>query len=251
MSEAGTIGARRVTEERRGDVPLFVHPEWTRWNWLVQGITGRDAGNFSSFGAQSADTLQTQWRNLRRHTGMQRSVLGRQVHGSHVLTHETFADGTLFTNDADGHLTRVVGTLLAVSVADCVPVFVVDERARMVAALHAGWRGVAAGILPRGIKCLGGFIANTHVHLGPAICGDCYEVGPEVHTALGLPAPATNTPVDLRAILTRQAVELGIPSENVTASSFCTKCNESPFFSHRAGHAERQVGIIGLTAAHG
>ena len=250
MSVAGSIAVRRVSEERRGDVPLFVQPDWTRWNWLVQGITGREAGNFASFGEQSADIVQTQWRNLRQRTGTRRSVLGRQVHGSKVLSHETFADGMLFTNDADGHLTRVVGTLLAVSVADCVPVFIVDERARMVAALHAGWRGVAAGILSRGIKCMGGFIANTHVHLGPAICGDCYEVGPEVHTALDLPAPPINTPVDLRAILARQALELGIPSANLTTSTFCTKCNDSPFFSHRAGHPERQVGIIGLTAAH-
>lgn len=242
---------RTVTEERRGDVPLFVHPEWTRWNWLVQGITAREAGNFSSFGEQTANVVQTQWRNLRQRTGTRRSVLGRQVHGAHVLSHETFADGMLFTNDADGHLTRVVGTLLAVSVADCVPVFIVDERARMVAALHAGWRGVAAGIMGRGIKCMGGFIANTHIHLGPAICGNCYEVGPEVHTAIGLPAPAANTPIDLRAILARQAVDVGVPAEQITTSIYCTKCGDSPFFSHRNGDAERQVGVIGLTAGHG
>ena len=242
---------RTVTEERRGDVPLFVHPEWTRWNWLVQGITAREAGNFSSFGEQPADLVQTQWRNLRQRTHTRRSVLGRQVHGAHVLSHETFADGTLFTNDADGHLTRVVGTLLAVSVADCVPVFIVDERARMVAVLHAGWRGVAAGIMGRGIKCMGGFIANTHIHLGPAICGSCYEVGPEVHTAIGLPAPAGNTPIDLRAILARQAVELGVPAAQITTSTYCTKCGDTPFFSHRNGDAERQVGVIALTAGHG
>jgi len=246
MIEPIGLEIRQVTEERRGDVPLFVHPEWTRWNWLVQGITARDSGNFASFGDQAADALQTQWRTLRERTGMRRSVLGRQVHGAHVLSHETFADGTLFTSDADGHLTRVIGTLLAVSVADCVPVFIVDERARMVAVLHAGWRGVAAGILSRGIRCLGGFIANTHVHLGPAICGNCYEVGREVHVALGLPAPSTNATVDLRSVLARQGAELGITQSQITTSTFCTRCNDSPFFSHRAGHTGRQVGIIGL-----
>jgi YfiH family protein len=247
-----SVSVRTVTEERRGDVPLFAHPEWTRWSWLVQGITARETGNFASFGEQTADVVQTRWRLLRQRTGTRRSVLGRQVHGATVLSHDTFADGMLFTNDADGHLTRVVGTLLAVSVADCVPVFIVDERARMVAVLHAGWRGVAAGILARGIKCMGGFIANTYIHLGPAICGDCYEVGPEVHAAIGLPEPATNAPIDLRAALARQAVDLGVAQSQITTSTYCTKCNDPPFFSHRAGHPERQVGIIGLTgASHG
>ena len=251
MIESGSTIVRTVQEERHGDVPLFVHPEWARWNWLVQGTTAREAGDFASFGTQTANEVQTRWRTLRQHTRTRRSVLGRQVHGAQVLSHETFADGMLFTDDADGHLTRVVGTLLAVSVADCVPVFIVDERARMVAVLHAGWRGTAAGILGRGIKCMGGFLANTHVHLGPAICGECYEVGPEVHAALRLPRPAAHAHVDLRSVLGRQAIELGVPESQITTSALCTRCAGSPFFSHRAGHAERQVGVIGLTSVHG
>jgi YfiH family protein len=245
------MAMRTVHEERRGDAPLFVHPEWTRWDWLVQGTTSRAAGNFASFNTESSNDVQARWRELRQQTRTRRSVLARQVHGAHVLNHETFADGMLFADDADGHLTRVVGTLLAVSVADCVPVFIVDERSRMVAILHAGWRGVAAGILGRGIKCMGGFLANTFVHFGPAICGDCYEVGPEVHSALGLPRPGTNTPVDLRAVLAHQATQLGVPEAQITASALCTRCGDSPFFSHRAGHAGRQVGVIGLTNAYG
>ncbi len=250
MTEATGVAVREVTEERRGDVPLFVHPEWTRWNWLVQGTTAREAGNFASFGDQTVNAVLTRWRTLREQTRMRRSVLGRQVHGANVLSHETFADGTLLTSDADGHLTRVVGTLLAVSVADCVPVFIADERARMVAVLHAGWRGVAAGILSRGMKCMGGFIANTHIHFGPAICGECYEVGPEVAVALGLPEPSGKSNLDLRSVLARHAVEIGVPQSQVTTSTYCTRCHESPFFSHRAGHAERQVGVIGLSAGH-
>lgn len=246
MSQESGFTARTVTEERRGDVPLFAHPEWTRFEWLVQGITARDAGNFASFGDQDANSVQTQWRTLRENTGMVRSVLGRQVHGANVLSHETFANGTLFADNADGHTTRVIGTLLAVSIADCVPVFIVDERARMVGALHAGWRGVAAGILARGVKCMASHASALHVHLGPGICGECYEVGPEVHTALGFAAPETNTNIDIRAVLAAQALKVGVPEGNITVSTYCTRCNDSPFFSHRAGHAERQVGVIGI-----
>lgn len=249
MTRVEIIASRQITEERRGDVPLFVHPEWARWPWLVQGTTERGAGNFASFGDQTADIMQTQWRNLRQKLGMTQSVLGQQVHGATVINHDGFAAGMLFTDDADGHVTRVVGTLLAVSVADCVPVFVVDERTRMVGVLHAGWRGIAAGIMTRGIKAMAS--GATHVHLGPAICGDCYEVGPEVHIALGLPDPRRKANVDLRAVLAQQAIAAGVPVANVTTSTFCTRCGESPFFSHRAGHPERQVGVIGLTAGHG
>jgi YfiH family protein len=251
MTGAASIAIRQVTEERRGDVPLFVHPDWERWSWLVQGTTPRAAGNFASFGAQTADATQTQWRSLRQKLGMTHSVLGRQVHGAHVIKHEGFSPGMLFTDDADGHVTGVVGTLLAVSIADCVPVFMVDERARTVGVLHAGWRGVAAGILVRGIECMASPPDRLHLHFGPAICGACYEVGPDVHVALGLPDPRAKANVDLRAVLAQQALAAGVVEANVTTSTLCTRCGDSPFFSHRAGHPERQVAVIGLTAANG
>ena len=251
MTSSELVEVQQVTEERHPVLPLFVHPEWVQWKWLVHGITGRQDGDFASFGSRDANSVQTGWRTLRSLTGMRRSVLGRQVHGAHVLPHETFADGHLFTDDADGHLTRVVDTLLAVSVADCVPVFIVDRRVRMVAVLHAGWRGVVAGILQRGIKCMGGQPANMHIHFGPAICGDCYEVGPEVHLALGLRSPGAPAPVELRAILARQAMALKVPAANITTSTWCTRCDNSLFFSHRAGDAERQIAVIGIRSTHG
>jgi copper oxidase (laccase) domain-containing protein len=92
---------------------------------------------------------------------------------------------------------------------------------------------------------------NLRVHFGPAICGECYEVGPEVHVALGLPEPAENSLIDIRAVLAQQALAAGVPEANITTSTFCTRCGNSPFFSHRGGHPERQVGVIGMTARHG
>lgn len=231
-------------EERRGDAPLFAHPEWaTSLPWLVQGTSGREAGNYSSFGSQTAGVLHTQWQQLRSWTGMRTSVVGRQVHGARVHDHGRLSAGHLMGEDADGHGSDSSGVLLAVTVADCVPVFVVEPRVRRVAVIHAGWRGTAAGIVRNCIEMTG---PRVHVHLGPAICGSCYEVGPEVHAALGLPTPARNTPVDLRAVLAAQCMALGIPVAMITTSAFCTRCGDPPFFSHRAGHPERQVGVIGI-----
>lgn len=225
-------------------MPLFVHPEWEReFPWLVQGITGREFGNFASFGAVAAGSLHRQWKSLRGQVGMSAGVLGRQVHGAVVLEHGPLSPGMLFADESDGQLTTSSGVLLGVTIADCVPILLLDPVRRSVAALHAGWRGAAANILRSCIDIMG---TNVRVHLGPSICGDCYEVGPEVHVALGLPEPSVNTPVDLRAVLVQQCSRLGIAADAVTTSAWCTRCGDSPFFSHRAGHSERQVAVIGM-----
>ena len=116
--------------------------------------------------------------------------------------------------------------------------------------LHAGWRGVAGKIVTKGIELLlerwRSQLEDIVVHLGPAICGDCYEVGPEVFRSLGLTKPTEPTPVDLRGILTRQARDLGIKKENISVSGDCTLCGERDFFSHRNGDVGRQVAVIGV-----
>jgi copper oxidase (laccase) domain-containing protein len=145
-------------------------------------------------------------------------------------------------------VTAQASVLLAVTVADCVPVSLVDPVMRRVGLLHAGWRGTAAGVLERGVAAMGeGASARAlRVHLGPAICGLCYEVGPEVFAALGEPAPAEPTPLDLRAVLARRAVVLGVAPEHVTVSAHCTRCTGSELFSHRGGDRGRQVGYLGI-----
>ena len=252
------VQPRPVREERApGAVPLYSHAEWTeRFPWLVQGTTGRGAAepyDLGMFGEQPIGAALARWRSLQSALGMPRAVHAAQAHGTDVRAHEDASPGLLIIHAVDGHVTRTPGILLAVSVADCVPVFAVDPERRAVAALHAGWRGVAGRMLRAGIAALGELAgsapADLHVHLGPAICGACYEVGPEVHAALGLATPEQSTPVDLRAVLARQASQLGVSAENVTVSELCTRCGESPFFSHRAGARGRQMGLIGIRVA--
>ena len=136
---------------------------------------------------------------------MPRWVHGRQVHGATVRLHEAGPPGLAISPSCDGHVSGAPGVLLTVGLADCVGISLVDPVRRAVALLHSGWRGTAAGILEAGITVLrerlDSHARDLHVHLGPAICGRCYEVGPEVHAALGLPAPRGPQPVDLRAVL--------------------------------------------------
>ena len=110
-----------------------------------------------------------------------------QVHRPEVRWHGD-PGGWLLIEGVDGHATDAPGVLLTVTIADCVPVYLADPVGRRVALLHAGWRGLAAGILEAGVGLLssrGSSAADILMHCGVSICGNCYEVGSEVFAALG------------------------------------------------------------------
>ena len=271
----------RLIEEvlRPGNPDRWIHPEWEIYfPWLVQGTTGRTvsteltkpgsghqeaapAPDFALFRDEEPTGEPVHWVSLAQSLEFPTIVGSRQVHGETVLFHnEVGSDGldsgfhgATIGPDADGHLSTAHGLLMGVTVADCVPVFLADPTRRALALLHAGWRGVVAGILKAGIRGLGGRFGSRprdiFVHLGPAICGSCYEVGPEVHKALGLPVPGEPTAADLREILGRHALAEGILEGHITVSGFCTLCPGSPFFSHRRGDGERQLGYLGVRPA--
>jgi hypothetical protein len=238
------------------DPPALVHPQWAgAFPWLIQGTTTRgtgpapfDLGIYSD--ASHARGVLEGWDRLRSSSGCALVVHARQVHGAAVRVHCQGAPGLHLADPCDGHVTRVPGVLLAVTTADCVPVFMVDPRRRAVALLHAGWRGTAAWVLERGVAVLGERVGTApgdlHVHLGPAICGRCYEVGPEVFEGLGLPAPPAPSPVDLRAVLARRALASGVLAGRVTVSEHCTLCGGAGLFSHRGGDRARQAGYLGI-----
>ena len=260
MKQAGRGGVARVREERLpGPVPAYAHPGWqTRFPWLAQGTTGRGgdvAFDLGLRGAAPVGAAMERWQSLGAALGFARMAHAHQVHGARILAHDGGAPGLLLSDACDGHVTATPGILLTVSVADCVPVFLVDARRRAVALLHAGWRGVAAGMLEAGVRSLGerfGSVAeDLHVHLGPSICGRCYEVGPEVFRALGREPPSRPTPIDLAGELAQRARAAGVPADRISASTRCTRCDASDFFSHRAhvagaGPAGHQVGFLGI-----
>jgi polyphenol oxidase len=239
---------------------LHAHPGWAAaMPWLVHGVTdGTD--DMSLFGGTPAGQVLPRWQQLRDALGCAVIVHARQVHQARVLAHGAIPPGVHIAENADGHATDRPGTLLAVSVADCVPIYVIAPEQRAVALLHGGWRGVAAGILEHGVAMLkASYGADPHrlrVHFGPAICGACFEVGPEVVSGLGLDegnpgqgAAGYRRHVDLRAALAQRAVAAGVRTERVSTSAFCTRCGQSPFYSHRGGCAERQVAVLGIRPA--
>ena len=162
-----------------------------------------------------------------------RLAQGRQVHGIGVVRADPEA-----TPDADGQVTDVQGVAPMVLVADCLPVALVAPEG--VAMLHAGWRGLAGGILEAGAAALRALGAERiAAAIGPGAGPCCYEVGPEVHAAFG----TQGRTVDLKAIARARLADAGI--DEVHDCALCTMCDAERFFSHRrdGGVTGRQAGV--------
>ena len=250
--------SNRLTEQPIGDpaVPRLALAEWATLYGLVAGITIR--GHEFSLGLWNDDNVgqvMTRWRAF--HAAFQWAfptvVTSHQVHGTGVHWQEQRADGWMLLDGVDGHATGTEGVLLTVTVADCIPVYLAVPQKGVVALLHAGWRGVAGEVLERGVEVLKrqAFARGDDIvmHCGVGICGDCYEVGPEVAAQFSGGADTGQQQIDLRAILAQQARQLGI--SQVSVSSWCSAHHNQQFFSHRAsgGRDGRMVAYLGRPLA--
>ena len=215
---------------------------------VIAFTTTRERGDFNIVGHRPAGEVVTRWLDLQQEIAVPRFAYARQVHGRRVITHNENWSGWLRVADADGHLALVPKTALAVTLADCVPVFLAHPGG-VVGLLHAGWRGVAGEIVDQAASDLaeqGLAIADCYAHLGPAICGNCYEVGPEVVRAVLGKVVHEPTMLDLRGVLGNQLERLGV--QHISVSKSCTRCDNERFFSHRAGDAGRHIAVIARIA---
>lgn len=211
---------------------------------LVAFTTTRQWGTFGTQGDDPVSDVMGRWAQLQEAVGVPRFATAKQVHGATVLVHDGRWEGWLRGTAADGHLAPVRGTAMAVTVADCVPVFVAHPSGAA-AVLHSGWRGTEARITEAAIALLaarGVPPAELTIAFGPAICGDCYEVSPDVYGRLTGRAVDRPTTVDLRALIADHARAAGV--RHIVAGGRCTRCDNDRFFSHRAGDPGRQLGVL-------
>ena len=238
-----------IADTKAEEVPKEVITDFEAWG-IRAFTTTRDAGTFSLSGTDPVSEVMGRWTAVQRELSetARRLVSIRQVHGTRVLVHTGGWEGWLRGGEADGHIAADRGTGLAVGIADCVPVFIAHPSG-VVALLHSGWRGTASRITGEAIQALARYgLAPDElaIHLGPAICGRCYEVSVEVREQLtGQPVTRPGH-VDLRSLIAEHATELGV--QKITVSSYCTKCDNDRFFSHRAGDKGRQIAVIAAQA---
>jgi polyphenol oxidase len=171
-------------------------------------------------------------------------LYGRQVHGAAVRRATEPPGAQRPHSEEDGQATALRGHPALVFVADCLPVLLAADGA--VAAIHAGWRGAAAGVLTEGVAALrevGGSGPITAL-IGPGARGCCYEVGEEVHAVFaGRDARVGERNLDLAKIARADLEQAGAV---VRDSGLCTMCRDDLFFSHRRdnGVTGRQAGLV-------
>jgi YfiH family protein len=226
---------------------------------FTERIGGVSRGVFTSLNlglgsGDDADAVVTNRRMVRDALGVEAFAFLRQVHGATIapvgreLAGAGFSDHRTAVADADGMTTAASGVALAVLTADCVPVALADPEAGRVAAVHAGWRGIAAGVVS---AALGRFDrpAGVLAAIGPAVGEDHYEVGEEVVAAV---SAGTGT-----AVVTRRggSIHLNLPEtvaavlqnhgvRRIERAEECTACERDRFFSYRRdGRSGRQAVI--------
>jgi YfiH family protein len=194
---------------------------------------GVSTGPFQSLnlGLLTDDDPEAVAENRRRVAEADALAWGRQVHGTRVLTvGGATTPGT--APDADGVVTAARGVRTLALTADCLPVALATPGA--VAMVHAGWSGLAAGVLQAGVDALRALDPDGPLHaaIGPAAGACCYEVGDEVAARFPDEPRRADRTLDLKGIAARRLRAAG--AAEVRDVGRCTMCEPDVFFSHRA-----------------
>jgi polyphenol oxidase len=252
---SGSAFGDRVSGDAAASLDLL-RPAWAAPPGVGAAMSSRHGGvstgpwNSLNLGAACGDRPEAVAENRRRFA----QALGatpvwlRQVHGSRVLRLD---DELLRDEPADAAWTTQRGLACTVSVADCLPVLLASDDGQVVAAAHAGWRGLAAGVLEATLAALAEDAAvpprRLHAWLGPCIGAQAFEVGVDVLMAFGA-SPGAPGPhfvarpradgsqrwlADLQALARGRLLALGLPAIAVTTHGDCTLGSPSAFFSYR------------------
>ena len=171
----------------------------------------------------------------------------KQIHSDvSFVAHEPGCIG-----EGDAIVTRDPGVAVSIRTADCFPILLADPETRAVAAIHAGWRGTAAGVVRTSLDRMrsefGTEPGNILAAIGPGIGQCCYEVGPEVARQFGM---AEAGKLDLAVENRNQLIAAGVKPDRIERVGGCTFCHPAQFFSWRRDRdrAGRMVSFIRVTA---
>lgn len=252
--------------------PISPPPTVVPWNFegVTAGFFGRRGGvsagafaelNLSQAVGDDPDAVAANWNAARIAFGKDfRIARVRQVHGHIVRRILRDFGGSIVEGDA--MVTSEPGVMLGILTADCVPILMIDRDARVAGAVHAGWRGIIAGIVEKSVDAMvaaGASRDRTYAALGPAIDQCCFEVDEELaerfaselsmapaHRRAGRSGKAY---LDLRRIACDQLHRAGIEPGAISIAGPCTRCASDRFFSRRAAGGEvtgLQLSFVGF-----
>ncbi len=171
-----------------------------------------------------------------------------QVHGDEI---HVFVDKPIRKPEGDAFITQKKGLGLAIKVADCQGILLFDPTTSTIAAIHAGWKGVAENIVPKTIDVLENALtvdpSDLLVGISPSLGPCCSEfTDPKTELPDFMHPYAKDRHVDLWKLVDDQLNKAGIPKENIERIKECTKCNKDKYFSHRNKDKERMAVFISL-----
>lgn len=233
---------------------LIYHPDWPLPANVGAAVTTRAAGNLASHVGDEPALVVLRRRRLQRQLGLQQPI--RWLSQQHTATVSTWPKLIV---PSDALVATNVGVACAVLTADCLPLLLTSADGQVVAAAHAGWRGLAQGVLENTMAAMPVPAKQLMLWVGPAICQSCFQVGDDVRQAFNNRFPRdcieqcfrrcsldpTKWRLNLPQLATYQAQQLGIGRENITLSNACTACDADHWFSHRRRQeAARTASII-------
>jgi YfiH family protein len=237
------------------------HPDWLRPDWRaapnVRAFVTTRAGGVSH-GPYASMNLSERVGDapftVEQNRGILRAALPHdpvwlmQVHGTDVVD----AASVSSTPHADAAFTRAHRVVCAVQVADCLPVLLADRAGTVVAVAHAGWRGLASGVIERTIAAMRAPAEALVAWLGPAIGQDAFEVGGDVHAAFVdadpqaaaafRPGAAGKWHADLYALARRRLAAAGVA--DVAGGGWCSFSDETRFFSYRRSRVTGRMAAL-------
>jgi YfiH family protein len=288
------LPTQRWTERASRGVRILQVPSFAKIPWLVHGFSTRPGGVSDANGEKVLNLGAVEWdsrENVEENKRRFRAALGASdlalvsLHQIHSDVVRSFQSAPAKPCKGDALATNQPGLLLGVRTADCAPVLVVDPQKRVVAAIHAGWRGTLQRIVVKTIGQMqmefGCRPADLLAAIGPTIGGCCYEVGAEVAAAFaakfanaaeffdelrtgdepnplqwlnmmppGHQPPPKKVRLDLFKANRLQLLEAGVKPQNILVSDLCTSCRADFLFSYRKerGASGRLLSVIGIRA---
>lgn len=259
----------RVVE--KNGISYLEFESFKQQTWLAHGFSTRlggvSSGCFASmnlgFGRGEADeTVAENYKRLGAAIGFdwERAVLSHQTHTTNIrlVTENDAGKGTVRQRDyqdIDGLITDKPGLALVTFYADCVPLYFADTKHKAIGLSHSGWRGTVGRMGQKTLDAMheafGTMPEDVIAAVGPSICGDCFEVGPEVVAEFAnsfskkqmkticRDGDGDRSYLDLWQANRIVLEEAGILPEKISVTNICTRCNPNLLYSHRIMGAQR------------